>query len=134
MLSHRRPSCKSFGAQWGLTSDRGVRGICGCAEQRLQSLFFSGALPGGLHHLAAWFYGMSRTEFPRCPPLHVGSSPPSGLQSCEKPRERHDLALRGPTWLLCGAQPLKKLFLCVAAGECWCSSNLKLTRQWLRIL
>lgn len=100
----------------------------------VQSLFFSVALPGCLHHVAAWFYGLNRTGFPRCPHLWVGSSPPGGLRSCGKPREKHGPTASGTTWLLCGAQLLQKLFLCDASGECWCSSDLKLTRQRLKIL
>jgi len=67
----------------------------------------------------------------RCPPLWVRSSPPGGLRSCGKPREDHRSAARGSKWFLCGAQPLQNLFLCVAAGGCWCFSNFKLTCQQL---
>lgn len=64
-------------------------GICGCAEQRLQSPFFSEALSWYLHHLNIWFHGMSWTGFLRCPCLQVGSNSHGMLGSCGKPRQEH---------------------------------------------
>lgn len=94
-------------------------GICGCAEQRLQSPFFSEALSWYLHHLNIWFHGMSWTGFLRCPCLQVGSNPHGMLGSCGKPRQEHGSfhsnspASWGPTWLLPGGQLLQKLLLLI---------------------
>lgn len=90
-------------------------GNCGCAGQRLQSLFFSEALSWYLHYLNVCFYGLSCTGFLRCPCLWVGSNLHGMLGSCGKPRDKHGPASCGPAWLLPGAQPLQKLSHCHGA-------------------